>query len=297
MIDNIIGDLLDRKSINDNIMENADYKPSAYVNYLDGDVKTQYAQSKNISIKASQKKMNVKGSLHCYYNAQQGKEAKNYNDYSFSMLIETIQMFEEDFKIQAKHVELVNLEAGFNLQINIDPSAFIFNSVFLYKYQYPNISRNTNKMGMIKFIQEDLTTKIYNKSKQYSLIHEYILRIENVYRKDIFRKLGIVYLSDLTKKDCHMKIYQDFLSRFDKNLIIMDSWRGSRETVSLKDRFYLTQYSNPFFWMDIKGTGIYPGINDYKNDFNERIIRNGLNSKKEYLRNLIIEKSSSLLDS
>lgn len=298
MIDNITGHIVTREIIQSNIIENPLFDPSANIQYLDGIIRTRYANIDNLTIRDTRTFTELKGSLHTYCNIINGQGNQNWNEFSFNRILDSIGLIENNLGCYAKDIRLTNYEFGLNLKLEFDPTLFLTNTVIFYKYLAPCEDHKNNKsMKMLKFIYEEFIQKMYDKSKQYSL-HTNILRLEMVYRtKDLFNEFGIITLDDLRRKDCYVKMFDDYMNRFDRDFLIVDHFNGTISTTD-DERMQISQYTNPAFWINLKAQKVsYSKIYDYRDELNQLIQKYRLDSKKNYLRELLIENFHILLNS
>lgn len=298
MIDNITAHFENRKIIQNKIIDHPKFDINANFKYSNGEILSRYANIHNLRIRDTKTFTELKGSLHTYWNLINGFGKQNWSDFSYKQILETIEMFEELFHCHAREIKLTNFEFGFNLQTIINPSDYLLNSIIFYKYLLPcEDHKNEKNMKLLKFIYENYIHKLYDKSKEYSL-SENILRMEIVYRtKALFKNFSIMTLDDLQNKDCYYKMFKDYLKRFDKDFIIVDSFNGTAN-IPVKDRITLVQYTNSAFWLDLKNTNTnYYDTKMYKDNFLELVVQYGLDSKKNYLKGLLIEKFETLFNS
>lgn len=298
MIDNITAHFLNRELIRGQILEDPSYTPSANVQYLDGTIKTRYANIENMSIRDTTTFTELKGSLHTLHNLRTGAGNQNWDDFSLSKIRETINQLEDLLHCNAKEIKLTNYEFAFNIETEINPSFLLENSVIFYKYLLPcQDHKNDKSMKLLKFIYENFIQKLYDKSKQFSL-HKNILHMEIVYRtKDIFSRFGVETLADLRNCNCYIAMFNDYLNRFDQDLLIVDSYNGTRKTL-INDQTKIIEYTNPGFWINKRNEKCSNyDIRQYKLEFNNLIKKYGLDSQKRCLRGLLIEKFETLLNS
>jgi hypothetical protein len=294
MIDSVKVRFTKREIIEASVFQNLGLSQVANIDYLNGDVRTRYANIENLTFRSTRTFTEMHGSPHSFYNAIHGKGARNDDDFSYSHLIESIKLIEEKLRCPAELIMIIIFELGFNIDFWRNVATFLTDSVVLYKYKAPCEDHKNNKdMKMLKFIYENYIQKLYDKAKQYSL-HKDLLRIETVYWKDIFIKFGILTLRDLCNKDCLIKAFHDFLNRFDHDYLILDSFNGN-SYVQDDDREKIVLYTHPNFWISLNKN--YNGKYDSRDELDMLIRKYNLDSGKQRLRELIIEKFYTLLES
>lgn len=297
MIDNVTVRFPDRQIIESSVFQNPSLSQIANIDYQNGDVRTRYANVKNLTFRSTITFTEMHGSLHSFFNVIHRNEARNDDNFPLSHLIESIKLIEEMIKCPAKYIILTSLEFAFNLDLWMNATDFLTGSVILYKYKAPcEDHKNNKKMKILKFIYENFIQKLYDKAKQYSL-DKYLLRMETVYKKDIFANFGIFTLQDLCNKDCLIKVFEDYLKRFDRDYLILNSFNGN-SNIPDSDRVKILQYTHLDFWTSLnREKNNYAGIYEYRDDFRMLIEMYELDSYKERLRKLLIDKFYTLLES
>jgi hypothetical protein len=256
------------------------------VNIDSGEIKTYVADYKGMVFNIPESgKVGLGGSLHKYYN----DGMHNYDDFSYVMLVKTIQELQGRFDINPYDVYLRNLEFGVNLVLDICPRVFI-DSLVTHKYTPFNITSNS-KMLYASVEYSNYILKIYDKGLQYGL-HKNILRIEiKVRRMSFISRTGIKTLADLTDKKKLLQLKEILLNTFQNILY----WDKSSDVTSLneKDHLLFTDGSNPKFWrahLDRSGTNASKKMRKYK----ELMRKNG-NNQFNRIGDMIKSKWDSLL--
>lgn len=295
MIDNVTGHFNDRKAIENSVFKDDSRNPIAKVGYNDGDIKNKLVNIENITIKATQKYTEIQGSLHSYFNAKNGLGAINYNDFPFIHIQEAICMLEEEIRYPASLINLTNYEFGFNLETKCTPSQLI-DLITMFKYLPPCENFRERKKWYKQFRHENFLLKAYDKGLQFGL-DKNLLRLEIGYRsKDLFNKFGVITLDDLRNKDCYRLMFDDFIERFDKDLMIIDDY-SSLEKVGNARHIAMYVYNNPLFWSDLKNCTKTNEVNNQKKNMKNVMNKYELETTKKYIRDLLYEKFYTLLDS
>ncbi|RBA29079.1 hypothetical protein [Flavobacterium tibetense] len=214
--------------------------------YKSDELKYPYkSKIENVEINITNNLGFVYGSLHKFYNSWKTGEEQNYNDFTYSNLIEVIDYLSlriVDFDI----IALTQLEVGLNLDLEISPKEFLEKNVHFHSFK--GFNRDINYSGGGKMFQFDYTQfyiKIYDKGKMYKQ-KKNILRFElKLFRKSMFQELGVYNISDLRDKNKLRKLFILLTKRFDEMLIIDDY---SEKNIDKKDLILLNKYTNPRFW-------------------------------------------------
>lgn len=296
MTDNITGRFSNRKAVDDNIFQSDLFDPTLRVKSNGGEIKGRSLSLENMCIKSTNTYDELKGSIHSFYNAINGMGIQNYNDFSLSSTNEAISELEERIKIHASQIILTNFEEGLNIDPVFATSGLVTDSFLMFKFLPPCENYNDRKKVYKKFMHEQFGLKVYDKALEYKLI-ENMLRIEIVYRtKKLFNQFGVYSLDDLRKKDCHVKMFDDFMERYDNDLLFIDSYKGTDEMGGIKN-VTMAALTNPSLWADFKKNSKANEFNIYKKQLNEWIEEYGLDSRKKYIKNLMIDKFYTLLES
>jgi len=234
----------------------------------------------------------VKNSLHKLYNYIQNKEDKNYNDFEFSKLCDTIQHISRIPRLT--QTSLTNLEFGLNIKVNKPAEEILKKSVLMHKNKGYNHNRKFNGKGELKqFNHANYVIKVYDKAKQYNLPY-HVLRFEVKFtRRRDFNKVAIYNLDDLKCKGNLKELFNIYMMRFDEMQIIDTILE---ESIEPEDFQKLIRFKNPEYWQeDIKDkSGTFKMRR--RNEFNALIEKYSLDSTKNELRRLLIEKYNHLIN-
>lgn len=154
----------------------------------------------NIELRITEQNSVLSNSIHKFYNIKKYGDtlgSHNYNDFSYSNLLESLEYLEKDFSgLNLNDGYLQSLEFGFNLQVDKEPKYYIDNNFLLYQHKAAAINKSTNAMHYKKFEHNNIAYKIYDKKTQYGLLNN-ILRVEIVLGSSELKTLGIDSLNKL----------------------------------------------------------------------------------------------------
>lgn len=254
------------------------------------------SKRENLFINITEKGATIENSLHKYFNQIVSNENHNYNDFYFCDILFALDVLEEETNYPLKQTILTNLEFGFNIELNINPTLFLENNVLMYNFRSPCYDPKNEKGKKIKkFTYTEYEIKIYNKSLQYKLPKN-ILRIEVKYTsKKQLNKLGIYNLSDLKKSENINALMQDFLRKYDK-LLIVDAYNGNNQ-MSKRERDFMTHCTHPNYWIELSHTKHANTISNQRMKLYKLIEKFNLDSWKNNLRKDIISKFNQLMTS
>lgn len=145
---------------------------------------THYAtEYKNLYLQIRNEKLYVSNSLHKLY------KGNNYSDFSYSEIVESIDIIEEITGIKPTKFTVSRLEFGLNISVKLNVYTLL-DCIKTYKKRYGFMSTiEGNKTHAKSCTVNEATLKVYNKTFQVKnvdkvTIPENILRIEIVYQKN-----------------------------------------------------------------------------------------------------------------
>ena len=181
------------------------------------------------------------GSLHYFYN----DGIHNYNNFTFTNLVNTLEEVAELLEIELKNIVLQNIEFGVNIILpflvqNITNNLLIHNKKeFLKPYDF-DYRRAQHQRYWVK---------IYNKGKQFKR-PENILRVELKYKKMIdLHKLGLYNCLDLTNKQLHTQLLAILLEKWS-NIMLYD-FTIEKEQLKPLEKTKILQYQNQNYWLNL----------------------------------------------
>ncbi|MDU1889619.1 MAG: hypothetical protein E6767_02920 [Dysgonomonas sp.] len=300
MIDWTETKLLDKGLIDKYIKDGRRKKSTITYPSRDGSSDTTLHRIHNLQLKAAPKTTTLGGSLHSFHNALNGFTSGhpkhkwvNYNDFTYSDLLEIINWLERSLSYDLTQTSITLCEFGFNLKLDMSPKEFLENHVSMYKFRTPcKDPKYRDDMKIKKFELDDYYLKIYDKSLQFNL-DENILRIEVGFKTDILRDYGIESLKDLTCTDKLDGLFGKMLNIYD-DLLIVDRYDGCREMSGTEVR-KIIKYTHPQHWIDLLGEKRYSTRSTHKAELQSLLQKYGLDSRKNYLRQLIIDEYRYLL--
>ncbi|MNY20623.1 hypothetical protein D3C86_1541120 [compost metagenome] len=203
-----------------------------------------------------------------------------------------MQELTKKYKIE-NDTSITNLEFGFNLAVDKDPKLIIDTNLLMNNYKSPNKNLKFLGRGNYKEFQlSDYCIKIYDKRKQYRL-NSNVLRVElKITRKRFLQKLDIYSLEDLMYNWTYVKLFEEFIAKF-VGLIIVDEFDA--DLVPEKDYNKLIKYTNPNYWIGIKGKSPKV-ISRLKKDFNFLLNKYDLLKTMNELREKLNTKFEELLN-
>lgn len=252
-------------------------------------------QIRNIQIVISKKIAHVKGSVHKHYNLVQLGKEQNYNDYTYSNFIDTVNLLSPKI-IEFETTKITQLEMGFNLVSSINPSNILNNNLVFHKVKIHNIDSPFKEEGKyIQYMYDQYYIKIYDKGLQNELVNQNILRFEVKFiSSKLLKNFGVTCVNDLKRKDVLRSLFEYVLNKFDE-LVILDKFL-EKTTITYKDKILLGKYTNNRFWkVDLLNKSRTTKSKHLKH-FKELINKHRLNSLSNELRCLLIEKFNYLLD-
>lgn len=194
------------------------------------------------------------GSIHKLWNSINNvtapnallKKGKGFNGnvITLSDIIKGRTYLERLFGCGSEQMHLHNLEVGFNLTVNFDPTLYIKGLLFFRKTQFAIL--HDGHFAQAEF--QRYRFKIYDKGNQYGM-GKHILRIELKFNKmNELRKLGLMTLADI---DAGMliKLKSVLIKRF-KSILHYDYTMRENE-LSKTDIIMVLKYSNPAYWRSI----------------------------------------------
>lgn len=214
---------------------------------------------KNLEFDVFENSVQMKGSIHKYYN----NGAHNYNDYTINDIIKTIIELCNLFNICPYSSALNNVEYGVNVECSFNVDNFL-NKILLHKNKH-HIRKRDVSTNLIEFIHSDYIFKIYNKGKQYR--HEIgtnkqILRIEIKVVKMRYlqaNNIPIQYLADLTNIDLLNQLQPLLLHEFNK-IVLLEDIINTKNLKPKEIEFYKIA-SQPTYWQTL--------YNQYANETNK----------------------------
>lgn len=252
-------------------------------------------QIRNIQIVISKKIAHVKGSVHKHYNLVQLGKEQNYNDYTYSNFIDTVNLLSPKI-IEFETTKITQLEMGFNLVSSINPSNILNNNLVFHRVKIHNIDSPFKEEGKyIQYMYDQYYIKIYDKGLQNDLVNQNILRFEVKFTSSkLLKNLGVTCVNDLKRKDVLRSLFEYTLNKFDE-LVILDEFL-EKTTITHEDKILLGKYTNNRFWkVDLLNKSRTTKSKHLKH-FKELINKHRLNSLSNELRCLLVEKFNYLLD-
>ncbi|MEZ4801296.1 MAG: hypothetical protein R2797_00885 [Gelidibacter sp.] len=305
MIDYIRAKLLDKDKITQKMIKDKDmYEVEGKYSYTIGELPYPIrSRRENLFINVTEKSAYIENSIHKYFNNLVSNENQNYNDFYLCDILYTLDVLEQEINYPLENTLVTNLEFGFNIELNINPTKFLQNHVLMHNLRTPCFNpKNDSNMKIKKFIYTEYEIKIYNKTLEQSrhkgfkskLTGTNILRIEVKYTsKKQLSKLGINTLNDLKNPKSYHALIKDFMNRYD-DLLIIDSYNGS-SLMSKKDREFITLCTHPNHWIDIRTNSHSNTPTNHKKKLKKLIKEYELDTWKKHLKQDILNKFNQLM--
>lgn len=238
----------DKSTLESYVLNNEDkfQDVDSILNYRTAEVKYPYrTKVQNVEINITEKYGYIKGSLHKFYNAWKFDDEQNYNDFSYSNFIESIDFLSSNV-IDFEATPITQLEVGLNVNIDISPVEFLKQHVLFHDLKGLNLDKNYKGGGkMFQFDYTQYYIKIYDKGKMFKQ-KENILRFEVKFlSKKMLHKYGVFTLKDLRDKKVLKALFKMLLEKFDEMLIIDEYDTSLMES---SDSRLLEKYTNTRFW-------------------------------------------------
>lgn len=185
---------------------------------------------KNLYFTKYQNRLEIKGSIHCYFN----DEPHNANDFYISDCIDTIIEIKTIFNLDLNKCYLINLEYGINIKPNIPVPELILNLIYHEKRPFNRPRKFDYKIAGNEAYKH---VKAYDKSVQFPNLCNNTFRFEVKTKQAKFiNNLGIYTLQNLTEKTHYETIINSLLKEWD-NVLLFD-----------KSKKIDSKYYNPQFW-------------------------------------------------
>jgi len=251
----------------------------------------------NMVIRFTKCKGSIENSIHKKFNCISGAGCQNYNDFCFCDLLDVLSRLEKETACKLNETSLTQLEFGFNIKINMNPTSALENNILMYQFKAPCVDpKNLINKKIKKFTYKNYEIKIYNKSLHYGLKspNENILRIEVKYKsRKEFNKHGIFSLNDLKSPNNLNNLFFDFLKKFE-DLLIVDSYEGCPEMSNDEKEFFI-KCTHPNYWVDIRNNFHRNTRLNKVSKFKKLISKYDLDSLKSQIKGLLIEKFNELI--
>ncbi len=109
--------------------------------------------------------VDVKGSLHKFYNNYKYNKNQNFDDFTFSQLQEALLTLQKNWGCHLKHAFIKSFEFGINIKVDTIANDFIERILYYNTRVLPEDQSYVNSGKQIKFKCDSYYIKIYNKSQ------------------------------------------------------------------------------------------------------------------------------------
>jgi len=244
---------------------------------------------------ANNKYVNIKGSLHKYSN----KGKHNYNDFTFSSLIDVIIDLYQKFNINPHFVPINNIEFAVNVNTSFNPKTFIKKNIISHKGTPASIDTFKGNGYLKEFEHSQYYIKIYDKGLQFSQ-PDNIFRFEvKVVKMEYLQNIGIKTLADLLNIEKLQSLGKKLISVFNE-LLIID--KIDTAIFTAKEKEIYQNGINPMFWERLKPNSkdldyikLRSKYNRERDKFNSLIKKYNLNKSQKEVSELIKNKWNDLL--
>jgi hypothetical protein len=243
---------------------------------FDDEIKELVTKSyKNLYFTKYQNRLEIKGSIHCYFN----DEPHNANDFYISDCIDTIIEIKTIFNLDLNKCYLINLEYGVNINPNILVSDLILNIIYHEKRPF---NRSKNFDYKITGNEAYKQIKAYDKSVQFPNHCNNTFRFEVKTKQAKFiHSLGLFTLQNLTHMNYYNALINSLLNEWE-NILLFD------KSKTIDDKFFNTN-----FWEDILKNGNRNKFNNQKKLYLKKLGADNLHTKIKRQ----IERKAQLLKS
>jgi hypothetical protein len=200
----------------------------------------------------------------------------NYNDLSYSSLVETINTLSNWFGLNPNKMNLVNLEYGLNLKLNINTPSVLENLIFNQKEPFQLVSKRPFLQYQCAFSQRFV--KAYDKGEQNAPLPYNLLRFENKYMKSAqFNRFGIYTIEDLKDLNKLKLLQEDLLRTWNECILYEPPLIGPKD---IKEEMQLLKWQSPKYWNSLKF--MYRNkFSDERRQFDKYIIERTANIKQD----------------
>lgn len=210
----------------------------------------------NLYIRSTNKGLLIRGSLHKYRSRIKGiatrkqiEKHQGFNGdlFTLSDINETLQTLCQVIGFAPSLAVLQNIEIGVNCEVSFDPKEFLKGMLF----HRSNFDYKTDHEGnYIQFNYQTYFLKIYNKGKQYDLLHN-VLRVEIKVMKMIKLKEAGVNLETLNDINdvILLKAFEVLYNEFEA--VVYYDYTMRTDKLTDKQQGKLIEYQNKSYWQDL----------------------------------------------
>ena len=231
-------------------------------------------------------RITISGSLHKYWNEGQ----HNYNDFSYTELLNCIQDLTQRFTAYFLTGEVNNIEAGVNVILPFQSSEYISKIIGVLGTERHPITKNDLK-GFQKgfhFQKSQYGIKIYNKGKQYNRLDQIIRHEIKTYKMQPLDSIRIKKVYDLCDLKKLQQVAKLLISKYED--VLINEFVDLNNLSKPQERIYL-ECINPDSWSSWGRDKRYKR----KGQFEEIIKEFGQSDIKRVTENLICAKVGELL--
>lgn len=229
---------------------------------FDDEIKELITKSyKNLYFTKFQNRLEIKGSIHYYFN----HSLHNANDFYISDCIDTINEIKTIFNLDLNKCYLINLEYGVNINPSILLSDLILNLIYHEKRPF---NRPKNFDYKIAGNEAYKQIKAYDKSVQFPMYCNNTFRFEVKSKQAKFiQSLGLFTLQSLTELKSYETLINSLINEWN-NVLLFD------KSKTIDDKFFNTN-----FWEDILKNGNRNKFNNQKKTYYKKLGADNLHTK------------------
>ena len=189
--------------------------------------------------------LKIQGSLHKYKN----DGVHNYDDFSFSDLVEVLRDITSRFKLSLDNCVLQNFEAGVNVNLGNDPKSLL-NRLLLHKnVSFKDVSRSNGHIMQAEHSQ--YIVKVYDKGKQYRLPN-HCMRFELKFtRMEKLNRIGIRTLANLANPAIFIDLKEMVLNVWDE-LLLFEIPLSENYLSNIERSKKQYQWRNKEYWLSLR---------------------------------------------
>ncbi len=133
--------------------------------------------------------IDISGSLHKYYNCVRYNKKQNFDDFTFTLQSEALDMLSKRIGCDLRHILIISFEFGVNINCGFPANDLISKIHYFDRTKIPNREEYKNSGKQITFKADSYLIKIYNKSQE----------------AELFKKQGLNDVNDLIRLEFKSK--------------------------------------------------------------------------------------------
>lgn len=174
--------------------------------------------------------IDISGSLHKYYNCIRYNKNQNFDDFTFALQSEALDMLSKRIGCDLRHILIISFEFGVNINCGFPANDLISKIHYFDRTKIPNREEYKNSGKQITFKADSYLIKIYNKSQEAQLFKNQglndvndLIRLEFKSKdKDYTKSVGICSLQDFKNQNKVEVLYTLMKSKW-ANIFMVNS--------------------------------------------------------------------------